>query len=269
MKRFVNLADVRTMALLVATMLFAAACGSSNDDPGSAGTDSPVDGGASEPVTITVLAAASLTDTFNEIAEQFEAENEGVTVQLSFAGSSTLVEQILSGAPADVFASADTNNMDKLGDEAADPHDFATNTLAIAVPPGNPAGIETFDDLAADGLLLVICAPEVPCGNATQKVVDATGVELAPVSLEQSVTDVLGKVQAGEADAGVVYKTDVAGAGDTVEGIDFDESENAVNTYPITTLTDSENSEMAQTFVEFVLSETGRQILSEAGFGTP
>lgn len=256
----------RLLAILFTATLVAAGCGSSDEsDEGSAGSGTA----AAEPVTITVMAAASLTDTFTEIAETFEDENEGVTVQLSFAGSSTLVEQIQSGAPAEVFASADTKNMDKLGAEAVDPQDFASNTLEIAVPPDNPAHVESFQDLAKADLKLVICAPEVPCGTATQKVIDATGVTLSPVSYEQSVTDVLGKVTSGEADAGVVYKTDVAGAGDQVAGIEFSEAENAVNTYPIAEIAGSENAATAKKFIEFVLSDAGQKVLADAGFSKP
>jgi molybdate transport system substrate-binding protein len=150
-----------------------------------------------------------------------------------------------------------------------DPVDFATNVLEIAVPPTNPAGIETFADLAAPGLKLVICAPEVPCGAATVKVEQASGLTLSPVSEESSVTDVLGKVTSGEADAGLVYVTDVIAAGDAVEGIEFDESAEAVNTYPIAALTDADASNVAAAFVAFITSEAGQPVLSAAGFGLP
>ena len=157
----------------------------------------------------------------------------------NFAGSSDLVAQIQQGAPGDVFASADEANMEKLTADdlqGSDPQAFASNTLEIAVPPGNPADMQSFQDLAEPGLKLVICAPEVPCGAATQKVAEAAGVTLKPVSEEQSVTDVLAKVTSGEADAGLVYVTDVMAAGDEVEGIEFPESVAAVNVYPIATL---------------------------------
>ena len=170
-------------------------------------------------------------------------------VEFSFGGSSDLVAQIQEGAPADVFASADTANMDKLTAEdlqAGDPQNFASNTLEIAVPPGNPGGVTSFADLAKDGLNVVVCAPEVPCGAATQKVEDATGVDIQPVSEEQSVTDVLAKVTSGEADAGLVYVTDVQAAGDDVEGVTFPESSEAVNTYPIVALKDAADADLAQ-----------------------
>lgn len=222
--------------------------------------------------SITVFAAASLKTPFTEIAAEFEAAHPGTEVALNFAGSADLVTQITEGAPADVFASADEKNMATLTSIAlveGEPADFATNVLEIVVPPGNPAGIETFADLAAPGVKLVVCAPQVPCGAATTKVADATGVTLSPVSEESSVTDVLGKVTSGEADAGIVYVTDVKAAGDAVEGIPFDASAEAVNTYPIATLADSAAPDVAQAFLEFVTGKAGRAVLAAAGFGQP
>lgn len=250
---------LRSTAAAAAIALTAAACGSggSAEDPAAA------------PVTLNVFAAASLQEPFEELGEQFEAEHEDVTVEFSFAGSSTLVEQIQQGAPADVFASADTKNMDKLTDaglEAETPVDFTTNTLRIAVPAGNPAGVTDLASLTGD-LNLVVCAPEVPCGAATTTVEEAAGLEFQPVSEEQSVTDVLNKVTSGEADAGLVYVTDVEKAGDAVEGIDFPEAQEAVNTYPITTVDGSANPELGQEFVDLVTGEEGQEILAGYGFG--
>lgn len=223
--------------------------------------------------TITVFAAASLKSTFTELAEEFEAANPGVTVELTFAGSSDLVTQITEGAPADVFASADEKNMTKLTDaglvDLDTPVDFATNTLEIAVPPSNPAGITGFADLANPDAKVVICAPQVPCGSATVTVEQASGIDITPVSEESSVTDVLGKVTSGEADAGLVYVTDVIAAGDAVEGIEFPESSEAVNTYPIATVQTSANVEAAEAFVAFVTGEVGLGVLAAAGFGAP
>lgn len=248
-------------ALLLASGL--AACSGSEDSSGSSGTDA-------EQVTLTVFAAASLTQSFTEIGQQFEKANPGVTVRFSFGGSSDLVEQISSGAPADVFASADEKNMDKVGDDATDPEDFATNTLEIAVPPDNPGKVEGLDDLARKDVKVVLCAPEVPCGAAAAKVEQAAGVSIAPVSEEQSVTDVLGKVTSGEADAGLVYVTDVKGAGDAVVGVPFPESADAVNTYPISVLSGAgDRAKVAQEFVAFVLGAQGRKVLTDAGFGAP
>lgn len=234
------------------------------------GSDSDSDSG--QTTTLTVYAAASLTSTFEEIGKEFEAEHDGVKVEFSFGGSSDLVTQIQEGASADVFASADTANMDKLADDdltGADPEDFATNTLEIATPPDNPAGVGSFQDLAKEGLQLVVCAPEVPCGAATQKMADGLGVTLEPVSEEQSVTDVLAKVTSGEADAGVVYVTDVTAAGDAVAGVAFPESATVVNTYPIAPVEGTDDSDLAGEFVDFVLGDTGQGILADAGFGQP
>ena len=221
---------------------------------------------------MTVYAAASLTSTFERLGTEFEREHPDAEVKLSFGGSSDLVTQIREGAPADVFASADTATMDKLtadGLAAGTPRDFATNTLEIAVPPGNPAHITGLRDLAKPGVDLVVCAPEVPCGAATQAVAERAGVALDPVSQEQSVTDVLAKVTAGEADAGLVYVTDVRAAGDDVEGVEFPESAAVVNTYPIAAVEGSEHADLARQFVDLVLGETGRRVLTRAGFGTP
>lgn len=220
--------------------------------------------------TLTVFAAASLTGTFTELGKAFEADHPGVTVSFNFAGSSDLVAQIQQGAPADVFASADERNMTKATDDqliAGAPEIFATNVLTIAVPPDNPAQIATLADLAKDGVQLVICAPEVPCGAATVKVAEAAGITLKPVSEEANVKDVLAKVKSS-ADAGLVYATDVA-ADDEVLGIDFPESAGAVNRYPIGAVADSANAELAAEFLALVTGATGQQVLAEAGFGRP
>lgn len=227
------------------------------------------DSATDEDVTLTVYAAASLAEAFEDIGAAFEADHDDVEVELNFGGSSDLVTQIVEGAPADVFASADDANMDKLLDaglHGRQPQDFAANTLEIVTPPDNPAGIEEFRDLAGDGVNLVVCAPEVPCGSAAVRAAEIAGVTLHPVSEEQSVTDVLAKVRSGEADAGLVYRTDVAAAGDAVLGIGFPESAEVVNAYPITTIEDSDHSALAGEFVDLVLSDTGQSIMAEAGF---
>lgn len=221
-------------------------------------------------VTLTVFAAASMEPTFTELAPTFEKDHPGVKVVFNFAGSQTLQEQIIQGAPADVFASANQKQMDPVvaaGLNAGTPTVYATNELEIVVPPDNPAGITSLRDLTKDGLKLVICAPEVPCGSATQSIVKATGIVLAPVSEEQSVTDVLGKVQTGEADAGLVYKTDVIAAGDTVLGIPFPESAEAVNKNPIVALTGGPEPKLGQAWVDFILSADVQKTLADAGFG--
>jgi molybdate transport system substrate-binding protein len=227
---------------------------------------------ASSTRTVTVFAAASLKATFTKIASEFEAANPGTKVTLNFAGSSDLVTQISQGAPADVFASADAKNMAKLSDAGlmdGTSSNFATNVLEIAVPQANPASISSFADLAKPGVKVVVCAPQVPCGSATETVEKATGTTIKPVSEESSVTDVLGKVTSGEADAGLVYVTDVRNAGDRVKGITFSESDQAVNTYPIATVGSSKNKELAKAFIAMVTGSEGKKVLSDAGFGTP
>ena len=221
------------------------------------------------PGTVTVFAAASLTAAFTELADDFEAAHPGTVVELSFAGSSDLATQIENGAPADVLATADTATMQRVreaGLTAADPVPFATNVLEIAVPPGNPAGVRSLADLARVGVATVVCAPQVPCGAAALAAEEAAGVAIDPVSEESSVTDVLGKVRSGEADAGLVYVTDVRAAGDAVLGIPFPEARQAVTTYPIAPLTDSE---AAARFTAFVTGDEGRAVLEAAGFGAP
>jgi molybdate transport system substrate-binding protein len=222
--------------------------------------------------TITVFAAASLKTAFTEIGRQFENSNPGSSVELSFAGSSDLATQLTQGAPADVFASADTRNMGKAVEAGlvdGDPVDFASNSLTIAVAPGNPKDIRVFGDLARPGLSIVLCAPPVPCGGATEKVEQATGVTLTPVSEETSVTDVLNKVTSGEADAGVVYVTDAAGAGDRVTAVDFPEATQALNTYPIAVLRQTANADLARGFVDLVTGDGGQKILRDEGFAQP
>lgn len=238
----------------------------------STGTDDAKEQDKVEDVNLTVFAAASLKSTFEELGAQFEKDNPGVTIEFNFAGSSDLVAQIQDGAPADVFASADVNNMDKA--VAADvvsgePTLFATNVLQIATPPNNPQNIKTFADLAKPGVKLVVCAPQVPCGNATVQVAKKAGVTLSPVSEEQSVTDVLGKVRSGEADAGLVYVTDVTSAGDDVLGIAFPESDAVVNEYPIVALKNSKNLDVAEAFAKFIASPAGQKVFKAAGFGQP
>lgn len=248
-------------ALAVTTTLVAALAGCSSDKAEQQQT-----------TTLSVYAAASLKKTFTDIGEQFKTDNPGTDVQFTFAGSSDLVTQLTQGATADVFASADTKNMDKAataGLLAGDPVNFASNTLVIVTAPGNPKNIASFADLARPGENVVVCAPQVPCGSATQKVADKTGVKLAPVSEESSVTDVLNKVTTGQADAGVVYVTDAKSAGDKVTAVPFPESADAVNIYPIATLKSAGNADLAQKFVGLVTGEAGQKILDQAGFAKP
>jgi molybdate transport system substrate-binding protein len=238
------------------------------------------DGGSSQPAaatgpgagTLTVSAAASLTDVFTELEQRFEAADPGVDVVMNFGSSSELSSQIVNGAPADVFASADTVQMAKVADAglvAGEPQIFATNRLQIAVSPGNPDGVRSVADLTRPGLMLVVCAPQVPCGAATEEVEQAAGVTLNPVSEEPDVRSVLSKVTSGNADAGLVYRTDVLSSGNRVTGVDVPESENVVNSYPIAVLAAAARPEAARSFVELVRGAQGRGVLESAGFETP
>ncbi len=222
--------------------------------------------------SLVVFAAASLKATFTEIGAQFEKDHPGTRVEFSFAGSSDLATQLTQGARADVFASADTANMDKVataGLLAGDPVNFASNTLTIAVAPGNPKGINAIRDLTRPETSVVVCAPAVPCGSATRKVEQAAGVELSPVSEESSVTDVLNKVTSGQADAGIVYVTDARGAGARVTAVPVPEATEVVNVYPVATLKDSAQRDRARDFVDAVTGEAGQRVLADAGFGKP
>lgn len=250
-------------AALVAVMsLGLAACG--NDDA--------VDPRAEPSRTLTVFAAASLTDTFTQLAKSFEEQHEGVTVELSFGGSSSLVAQLQEGAPADVLASADEKNMQLAVDDdlvEGDAVPFATNTLVVVTPPDNPAGVQGLADLARSDVETVVCAPQVPCGAAAEAVEEAAGVTIDPASEEQAVTDVLAKVVSGEADAGLVYVTDAESAGDDVETIEVPEAADVVNTYPVAVLADARQPDLARDWIAFVTGDEGQQVLADAGFGGP
>ncbi|MBD0024577.1 molybdate ABC transporter substrate-binding protein [Gordonia pseudamarae] len=251
-------------AVLAATaLLTVAGCSSDDGDDASPGTTQP------GPVTLNVSAAASLKNTFTAIAGEFEKQHDGVSVALSFDGSSTLVNQIKQGAPADVFASADEKNMNKLGDQATDPKIFATNTLVIVTAPGNPKGIASFADLNKEGVTTVVCQSAQPCGNATGTVEANTGVTIKAASEEQSVTAVLTKVTTGQADAGLVYVTDAKAAGDKVATVDDPAFADVVNKYPIATVSGAANDALGKEFIELVTGAEGQKILGDAGFGKP
>ena len=253
---------IRAVALWLGGALLLTGC--AGDPPSSSGPEAGRE--------LMVFAAASLSGPFTDLAEEFETAHSGTTVRLNFAGSADLASQIRSGAPADVFASADGLNMDKVtnaGLADTDPAPFATNTLTIAVPPGNPAGITGFGDLGEPGRQVVMCAEQVPCGAAAAQLEAATGTEITPVSEETSVSGVLGKVAAGEADAGLVYVTDVLAAAGKVEEVPFPEADQAVNTYPIVRISPSPQEQLADDFIQFVLSAEGQDVLRKAGFGAP
>lgn len=221
---------------------------------------------------VTVFAAASLTDAFTEIGAAFRAANPDATATFSFAASSELVTQINEGAPADVYASADRINMKKLADaagNAGEPATFATNLLEVIVGPGNPLGITGVADLANPELIVVTCAVEVPCGTYVQEVFTNAGVTVTPKSFEENVRAVANKVTLGEADAGIVYKTDVIAAGDQAAGVEIPADINVIAQYPIAATAASGNPDTAQAFIDFVLGDEGQAILATYGFTGP
>ncbi|WP_432942819.1 molybdate ABC transporter substrate-binding protein [Kribbella sp. CA-253562] len=253
----------RTVAagLVAVAALGLAACGS-DSQAGSAS------GGASVSGTVNVFAAASLTGSFTQLGKDFEAAHPGVKVVFNFGGSSALAQQINQGAPADVFASAAPKNLDQVTEKGT-ATTFARNKLEIAVPKGNPGKVTGLADFTDADRKIALCAEQVPCGAAAQKVFAAAKLTPQPDTLEQDVKAALTKVSLGEVDAALVYRTDVLAAADKVEGIDFPEATQAVNDYPIATLTKAPNADGAKAFVDFVLSEQGRKVLTDAGFEAP
>lgn len=251
-------------ALLVTAL---AACGGGDDGGSSEGGG---DGGGD--TVLRVQAAASLTDAFDEIASEFESQNDGVTVEATYDSSGTLAEQAADEAPGDVLATADENSMQTAVDGGAiaeGPDVFATNTLVVVVPAGNPAGIESFDDLDADDVTYVACVDTAPCGTIAASLIEEAGFTNEPASLEPDVRATLERVVADEADAGLVYTTDAMSAGDDVETIEIPGAEDDPTSYPIGVLEQSEDAEAAQAFVDLVLSDYGQGVLSDAGFGSP
>lgn len=273
MRRLLAPIALTAMALLIAGCATAAPA---TDGPATDAATTPAPA-STEPAgpqlegELTVYAAASLKLAFDELATVMEAKHPELEVAaVVYDGSSTLATQLIEGAPADVFASADEKNMQKVVDAGliADPQLFATNTLVIVVPAGNPGNVETLADFAKPELSVVLCAPEVPCGAASTTLLANAAVAVTPASLEQNVTGVLTKVAAGEADAGLVYATDVVGNAD-VESIVPDGADDVVNRYPIAALTGAGNTDAAAEFVSLVLGDEGQEILARLGFGTP
>lgn len=229
------------------------------------------DSGASQDELL-VSAAASLTDAFAEIESAFEGQNPGLDVVLNLAGSSALREQILGGAPADVFASANVANMQQLeqaGELASDPVVFARNRLQIAVPPGNPGGVAGLEDFSRDELLIGLCAEPVPCGELAREVLSRSGVTAAVDTNEPDVRALLTKIELGGLDAGIVYATDVAHSGGGVDGVDIPGESNVAATYSIAVLAGTSSLDQARAFVAFVQSEEGQSILADYGFAPP
>jgi molybdate transport system substrate-binding protein len=264
----------RGAAALVAVLTAAlalTACASSGDGGTPTPSDSTTTTAAGVSGTVTVFAASSLTDAFEDIAEDFKAANPEAEVEFNFAASSELATQINEGAPADVFAAASPATMKTVTDAGSadgDPVVFVRNQLVIAVEKGNPLDIGGLEDLTDPSVKVALCAVEVPCGAAAKKAIDAAGLTITPVSFEQNVRAALSKVSLGEVDAALVYRTDVA-VDDTVEGVEFPESAEAINDYPIAVLKDAPNKEAAEAFVAWVLSPEGAAVLAEYGFQEP
>ena len=257
----------RLLVAWLAAVLALSACGNDKTETPSSSASSAGVGG-----NLTVLAAASLTETFNQIGKDFEAANPGVKVTFSYGGSSGLAQQITSGAPADVFAAASPATMKTVtdaGDATGDPTTFVKNQLVIAVPKGNPKGITGLADLTKPGVKVALCAEQVPCGAAAKKALAAASVKLTPVTLEQDVKSALAKVKLGEVDAALVYRTDAKAAASDVDGIEFPESSGAINDYPIVALKSAPNPAAASAFVAFVQTEPEIKVLTDAGFQKP
>ncbi len=269
-----RLAALGFVAALALTLV---ACGSDGDsevaESGDASTTTTAMAGDAQ--TVTVFAASSLTDAFTQIADDFEAANPGTSVELSFGSSSDLVDSITSGealGTADVFASADENNMDKLVDAEAnadDPQVFARNQADIAVPAGNPGNVTGIEDFENEDLFLGVCAPDAPCGAYAQQIFDNAGVTPSIDTEEAKVTDVVAKVASGDLDAGIVYVTDVLANDDEVDGVEIPAEFNVDAVYPMATVAEGPAPEGASAFVDYVLSDEGQQVLADFGFLPP
>ncbi len=268
--RFLGLALILGIGSACSTAATPAAISSSGQPSAGSGTRT---GTTAVSGTLKIVAASSLKGAFEVLTTRFEAVNPGVKIaDISYDGSSVLATQLIAGAPADIFASADEKNMAKVSDAhllAGPSVDFATNTLQIAVAPGNPKAIRGLKDLPGAGLSVVLCAPAVPCGAAARTALAAAGVKVLPASEEQNVTAVLTKVESGDADVGLVYRTDVLAAAGKVAGVDFPESVKAVNHYPVGVLAGSADAAPARAFAAFLTSPAGREVLAAKGFGAP
>jgi len=256
-------------ALAAAALLLAAGCGADagGEPAAAAGSSSAAVSG-----DVTVLAAASLTESFKQIGKDFEADNPGTKVTFSFAGSSALATQINQGAPADLFAAASPATMKTVTDAGngdGEPVTFVKNQLVIATAKGNPKGISGLSDLTKPGVKVALCAEQVPCGAAAKKALDAANVKLTPVTLEQDVKAALSKVKLGEVDAALVYRTDAKAAAADVDGLEFPESADAINDYPVVVLKDAPNKSAAQAFAGYLASEKAKAVLTAAGFQAP
>ncbi|MGW1809345.1 molybdate ABC transporter substrate-binding protein [Streptomyces sp. NPDC002078] len=265
-RRMLQLAGAGAAALMALS-----ACSSSSD---SSNAKSDTSNSASPKLSgdVTVFAAASLKESFTTLGKEFEQQHPGTKVSFNFGGSDTLAASITGGAPADVFAAASPKTMAIVTakqDAVGTPATFVRNQLEIATLPGNPGKVSSLKDLTKSGLKVVLCDKTVPCGAAAQKALDAAKLKLTPVSYEQDVKSALNKVELKEADAAVVYKTDVKSAGGKVQGVEFPESAKAINAYPIVLLKNAPNAQAAKAFIALVQSAEGQKVLSEAGFLKP
>ena len=265
-------AAIAAVSLLSAVSLAACGGSASNSSTGAASGAASASASSGEGKAtgkVTVLAAASLQGAFEEIEKTVEKDNPGLDVTFDFQGSQDLVSSLAGGNSADVLATANNSTMKTAAEQklVGDQTEFATNVLTLIVPKGNPKKITGLDS-SLDGANLVICAPEVPCGEATKKLAEAQGITLKPVSEEQKVTDVRGKVESGEADAGIVYTTDAAAAKDKADKIDIPDG-GVVNHYPIAQTASPENAAGAKVFIDAVTGKTGQEVLAKYGFGKP
>ena len=259
--------SLRILPVLGAAALALAACTGGSTPAADSTSSAPATQPAAEQTVLNVYAAASLTETFGELEKTFEAANPGVDVRFNFAGSQDLVTQLGEGADVDVLATANESTMKKVADASqVDAQTiFVTNTLTLITTPGNPAGVTGLDS-SLEGVKLVVCAPEVPCGKLTKTLTEKLGITLNPVSEEQAVTDVRGKVSSGQADAGIVYKTDALAEGDAVDTVEIQGAGEAVNKYPIALVSASTKKDLGQKWIDLVLSAEGQAVLENAGF---
>lgn len=257
-------------ALTAALLVPLAACGGDSDsDDGDTGAKSTESATGVPKADLTVLAASSLTDVFTAAGAAYEKENPGTKVAFSFAGSQELAAQVQQGAPADALVTADTKTMDGLKGETGTPTVIAKNRLVIATGEGNPEKIGNLKDLADTKLKVVLAAPDVPVGRYSEQVLDAQKIDVKPVSEEPNVRAVLSKVELGEADAGIVYRTDAATATDKVDAIEIPDAQNAVAEYPAATLKTSQHADAAAAFVKWLSTPEAQKLLQDAGFQQP
>ncbi|MFJ6410664.1 molybdate ABC transporter substrate-binding protein [Streptomyces hydrogenans] len=259
-------AAVLTAALLVPLAACSSGDATKKDTAGSTPSGSA---SAAPQANLTVLAAASLTNVFKTAGAAYEKSHPGTKITFSFAGSQELVAQVSQGSPADVLVTADTKSMDKVKADTGTPAIIAKNRLVIATGEGNPFKVDELKDLADTKLKVVLAAPEVPAGKYSKQILDKQKITVKPVSQEPNVRAVLSKVELGEADAGLVYKTDAATATDKVDAVEIPDDQNAIAQYPAATIKDSKNAEAAAAFVAWLSSPEGQKILQDAGFQKP